>query len=136
VRGAVHLQVTQVAPIDLRLFAWRRLEAAHRSGICGAPLRMQPILQDRVATAIAALADLPQQHLRVPHPRFQAVRQEGLVWIQLAGLRHSRTVARHPFRIQQVFAHRPAVVARQFADRRHAQAHLLHLFHFVHVFSP
>jgi hypothetical protein len=32
---------------------------------------MQAVLQDRVPAAIAALADLPQPHLRIPHACFQ-----------------------------------------------------------------
>jgi len=44
-------------------------------------------------------------------------------------------ISRHGLRLQQVLPHCFAVIAGHLADGRNAQARLLHLFQFVHIFA-
>src|SRR5262249_57810346 len=79
-------QVPGVPPINLRLFPGRCLNPATRRRVTRLSLRVQPAFQEGVSTAVTALAQLPQQHLSVPHTGIQPVLQIRLVWIELARL--------------------------------------------------
>src|ERR1035441_2754720 len=124
-----------MSPVPLRLLAGRRLESTHRRHLRRLSLRLQPVLQNRVAARIVAIPQFPQQHLRVPPPSLQSLVQIRLERLQLTCRRRSPPVSGN-HGLQQILPDRFTVVASQLTDRLNAHPTSLELVDFVHVFPP
>jgi hypothetical protein len=100
------------------------------------PLRLQIILEDRVAAVVAAFSQLTQQHDNVPNACAEAFFDEWPKAIQLRRPWLARAVARHCIRLLAVLADRLTVESGEFGDLGLTHPLANEFFDLIHVYAP
>ncbi len=126
------LDPPQVPPVDLGLPAGRRFKPPHGHRAGGLALGLQVGFENRVAAGVALLTQLAQQDHGIPHPGAQALVDEGLVRIQLAGPRRARPIAGRS-RLEKPLTDRLPIKPGEPSDVGDREALPVHGANLVHV---